>query len=480
MTYSSILLSLIYQITMCQPNFKRVDDAIFNKCLEARDDYSRNVNLSSLFSENSNNYTSQVVIFINKNNSQFIDGKLETEVTNFINDVVSQCNQTEFIFITYTKNQTIPYYCFGKSINDNPIFIQYRKLSRPIELMNYSSEFKVLNNAAPKRTIIHFELNREKCTNKNFIEPFHNSIKEICTHIQEYTIENDFEDEMNDLKSYVQSLQGKMEANNQAQQTNNNQQFQSIKSKIEYVEKLLSDKSTDKKNKIVFSSDFVSDFNNFSSIKMKGYYPMKESKNSSFITTSLGTHLYNYSLFMDGAQYTWNDKNFSIQNLQESGTVQFQSAGIGIGKNWCFSKGSETSGWGLQALIGGNFNFIKNATYQWTNGSANIRGYINGISDEIINVPDLGFQDGVTLSGMNGNADLKKRFPSMEGEIKLLYQFQNISFAGGVGYTYSAKLASNHPENPIFSGQQSNSLTTSMMPLRISTSYCSLSTIIHF
>jgi hypothetical protein len=196
--------------------------------------------------------------------------------------------------------------------------------------------------------------------------------------------------------------------------------------------------------------------------------------------TSLGTHQYSYSLFMDSAQYTWNDKNFSIQNLQESGTVQFQSAGIGIGKNWSFSNGSKTSGWGLQALIGGNVNFIKNANYQWTNGSANIRGYINGISDEIINVPDLGFQDGVTLSGMNGNADLKKWFPSMEGEIKLLYQFQNITFAGGVGYTYSAKLAGNHPENPIFNGQQSNSLTTSMMPLRISTSYCSLSTIIHF
>lgn len=257
-------------------------------------------------------------------------------------------------------------------------------------------------------------------------------------------------------------------------------QLQSILDSLQFIRKKISNIKTPSTNTnknwniISAESRFFSAGN---AVGIKFIFP---AKSSNFLFSSLSTQQYSYSLFLDHYQYQWNNKNFSVHNIQERGKIQFQQAGMGVGRNWKLSNGSKTSGWCIQALIGGNINFIKNAPYQWNDGSADIRGYINGISDEIINVPDLGFQDGLTLSGMEGNADLKKWFSSVEGEIKLLYQFQNMSFAGGFGYTYSGKMVSNHPENPIYNGQQGNSLTTSIMPLRISTPYCSLSTILHF
>jgi hypothetical protein len=478
---------VILFVTHCigQDNVTLVNDLEFKSCLETKDNISKNINLSRYTKGIDRNTACIVTIFIDKNNIQFRDNKFTLAIEKFKSEVADQLNTTRFCLIQYSKDETKAFYFKEKSIYDNPIFIEHSQLNTPIQLNTFGEDFKYTNNQSnssnsDKKYTLYLELNKDRCSNKNFLEPLHARISEICSHIENNTKDDFLDEDIQKIQANIVSLNTtmldvlkKLNAQHGALDT--------LRKDIKNVtpQKTKVDVKSSKNDLIQFT--YESNLQNYQNYKLGFQHLFKPGENNTWlIQSSLSTQQYSYSLFLEHHQYQWNNKNFSVHNIQETGKIQFQQAGMGVGRNWKLSNGSKTSGWGLQALIGGNINFIKNARYQWNDGSADIRGYINGISDEINNVPDIGFQDGLTLSGSKGNADLKKWFPSVEGEIKLLYQFQNISFAGGFGYTYSGKLVGNHPENPIYNGQQGNSLTTSIMPLRISTSYCSLSTILHF
>jgi hypothetical protein len=110
----------------------------------------------------------------------------------------------------------------------------------------------------------------------------------------------------------------------------------------------------------------------------------------------------------------------------------------------------------------------------------NVRGKLDGIGDEIINVPDLGYRDGINLVGVNGTADLKRFCPSVEGEVTLHYNLEKMDFFGGVGYTASPILKASRPDLLISDGTHFNSLTATTNPISIRTPFISIGTSIIF
>jgi hypothetical protein len=465
-----------------------VNDLDFKSCLENKDNISKNINLSRYTNGIDRNTACIVTIFIDKNNIQFRDNKFTIAIEKFKSEVADQLNTTRFYLIQYSKDETKAFYFKEKSIYDNPIFIEHSKLNTPIELNTFGEDFKYTNNQSTssnsdKKYTLYLELNKDRCSNKNFLEPLHARISQICNHIENNTKDDFLDEDIQEIQANILSLKTTMQNVLKKLDTQLGA-IDTLRKDIKNVTPQITkvDVKSSKNDLIQFT--YQSNLQNYQNYKLGFQHAFKPGENNTWlIQSSLSTIQYNYSLFLDRTQYQWNDKNFSLQNIQENGEIQFQQAGLGIGKNWKLSNNnnsSKSAGWSILALVGAQFNYIKHARFNWNNGSANIRGHITGISDEIINVPDLGFQDGLALTGISGNSNFKRFFSSLEGELRIAYHFENISFSGGYGYTYSGKLEGQHPENPIYNGQQANSLTITLMPMRISTSYFSLSTTLHF
>jgi hypothetical protein len=374
-------------------------------------------------------------------------------------------------------------YINGRS--ENPIF-DGQKISKnelylwlPHKVLKPGIKSKSVNNAtlstSQKGSIIKVDIPKDHPCFREENLKYKFQLNQLVEIINQY--------EKGTYNDYILNAHVATEPSVQVQNTDKiENQLKSILDSLQFIRKKISNlksASTNTNKNWCYISAESKFFSAGNAVGLKFIIPTKA---NTFFYSTLSTLQYNYSLFLDQTQYQWNDKNFSLQNLQENGEIQFQQAGLGIGKNWKLSnnKSSKSTGWCMQALVGAQFNYIKHARFNWNNGSANIRGHITGISDEIINVPDLGFQDGLALTGISGNSNFKRFFPSLEGELRIAYHFENISFSGGYGYTYSGKLEGHHPENPIYNGQQANSLTSTLMPMRISTSYFSLSTTLHF
>ncbi len=103
----------------------------------------------------------------------------------------------------------------------------------------------------------------------------------------------------------------------------------------------------------------------------------------------------------------------------------------------------------------------------------NVRGKLDGIQDEIINVPELGFQDNISLVGINGDAQLKRLFYSIDLDFAFHYNLERFDFFAGGGLLVSSKIRSQQSDSPIFDGHQYRSLIATKQPISIRSPFIS-------
>ena len=175
-----------------------------------------------------------------------------------------------------------------------------------------------------------------------------------------------------------------------------------------------------------------------------------------------------------------------IHNLDEVGSLKFTSAkAMLLIKRKLFSDFFPMSSkrddyfW-----ISGNVcfgaNSVYSSNYQWTSGTMDIRGKVDGIGDEIINVPDLGYRDGISLVGVQGQSNIKRFFPSASVDAAFHYNLEKVDFFTGVGYTYSSQLKPVHPNALVSDGTHFNSLISTTNPIAIRTPYFSFGASLNF
>ena len=125
-------------------------------------------------------------------------------------------------------------------------------------------------------------------------------------------------------------------------------------------------------------------------------------------------------------------------------------------------------------------NGITRCSYQWTSGTMDVRGNLQGIGDEIINVPDLGYRDGISLVGVQGQSDIKRFFPSASIDVAFHYNLEKVDFFTGVGYTCSSQLKPVNLDALVSDGTHFNSLISTTNPIAIRTPYFSLGASLNF
>jgi hypothetical protein len=186
---------------------------------------------------------------------------------------------------------------------------------------------------------------------------------------------------------------------------------------------------------------------------------------------------YFYSSFIDHS-FAIEEKKIEISNLRERGELFYNSISFFGIYSFSFLSGlfppnaPKDPLW--ISLKGGlAINAIQSSHFSWYSGSMNVRGKFDGIQDEIINVPELGFQDNISLVGINGDAQLKRLFYSIDLDFAIHYNLERFDFFAGGGFLLSSKIKSQESYSPIFDGHQYRSLIVTEQPISIRSPFIS-------
>lgn len=160
---------------------------------------------------------------------------------------------------------------------------------------------------------------------------------------------------------------------------------------------------------------------------------------------------------------------YSITGVQEQSQTKFNGLSVGYKHIKEIDRSFE-----LHTRIGIQLNRIASSNYRWSSGEMDVRGKLEGIGDEIINVPELGFQDNVKLAGIKGENEIRRFFGSLDADITLHYNLDKIDFFLGGGGIVSTKIQPRKTDASIFNGYQSNGLMSTVKPMALTKFYFTL------
>ncbi len=173
---------------------------------------------------------------------------------------------------------------------------------------------------------------------------------------------------------------------------------------------------------------------------------------------------------IENYEYQNGSSIYSMTGVQEHSQTKFN--GVSVGYKYIKDFGGEP--WELHIRGGVQFNRIASSKYHWSSGEMDVRGKLEGIGDEIINVPELGFQDNVKLAGVNGENEIRRFFGSLDADITLHYNLDKIDIFLGGGGIVSSKIQPRKSDALIFNGQQSNGLMSTVKPMALTKFYFTL------
>ncbi len=250
----------------------------------------------------------------------------------------------------------------------------------------------------------------------------------------------------------------------------------------ELIKKINTPKKANK-SLLQFEVGAIQKFSNY--ILSKGIY-LSTQRINSFAGSSVKKGGFGFSLLQSNYFYSSlishsfniEEKKIQISNLRERGELFYNSISFFGTYSFSFLSGlfppnaPQDPLW--ISLKGGlAINTIQSSHFSWYSGTMNVRGNFDGIQDEIINVPELGFQDNISLVGINGDAQLKRLFYSIDLDFAIHYNLERFDFFAGGGFLVSSKIKSQESYSPIFDGHQYRSLIVTEQPISIRSPFIS-------
>ncbi len=215
--------------------------------------------------------------------------------------------------------------------------------------------------------------------------------------------------------------------------------------------------------------------NNFSENALRFFYHEND-KGPHYFAFGLSAGEMQGNTRLENYKYQNGSSIYAITGVQEHSQTKFN--GVSLGYKYIKDFGGEP--WELHIRGGVQFNRIASSKYHWNSGEMDVRGKLEGIGDEIINVPELGFQDNVSLVGINGENELRRFFGSADLDATLHYNLEKIDFFLGGGGIISTKIQPRKTDTLIFNGDQSNGLMSTVKPLALTKFYFTLGASLNF
>jgi hypothetical protein len=215
--------------------------------------------------------------------------------------------------------------------------------------------------------------------------------------------------------------------------------------------------------------------NNFSETTLRIFYHEND-KRPHYFAFGLSEGELQGRTEIENYEYQNGSSIYSMTGVQEHSQTKFN--GVSVGYKYIKDFGGET--WELHIRGGVQFNRIASSKYHWSSGEMDVRGKLEGIGDEIINVPELGFQDNVKLAGVNGENEIRRFFGSLDADITLHYNLDKIDIFLGGGGIVSSKIQPRKTDALIFNGYQSNGLMSTVKPMALTKFYFTLGASIIF
>ncbi len=132
-------------------------------------------------------------------------------------------------------------------------------------------------------------------------------------------------------------------------------------------------------------------------------------------------------------------KNITYQDVTEHGWIEFSQVGFDFSlrplNKTLSSKREIECSWSIDFTLGGMS--IDKASYYWSTGTKSVRGYLPGISDELINIPDLGFVENVSVAGQRGDLAISKFSGYLQFGTHFIIENNRAMLFGGLFYTKS-------------------------------------------
>ncbi len=124
---------------------------------------------------------------------------------------------------------------------------------------------------------------------------------------------------------------------------------------------------------------------------------------------NFGRGNYQYGIYLSQWIRTNDVRKVMFNNIKEEGSIDFNQYGVGVDYDFKlidYKTSDRLLFKDLEFKLGVSFSMgvlkLRSANYIWLEGYKNTRGYYPGIDDELVNIPELGFQDGVSVKGQTG------------------------------------------------------------------------------
>ncbi len=247
-----------------------------------------------------------------------------------------------------------------------------------------------------------------------------------------------------------------------------------VKDQIKALDDKLKESEDDKFSKIRFEPSFRF-ANNFSEMSYHLFYH-DDVKRSHYFVFGISAGELQGNTSLDNYEYRDGFSTYSISGIQESSLTKFNGLSVGYKHIKDFDGGPLE----IHTRIGMQLNRIFSSNYSWSSGEMDVRGKLDGIGDEIINVPELGFQENQILLGVSGENQIKRFFGSVDLDLSLHYNLEKIDFFLGCGGIASTKIQPMKSDALIFNGRQFNGLMSTVQPMSLINAYITLGASIIF
>jgi hypothetical protein len=335
-------------------------------------------------------------------------------------------------------------------VNDFPIYLLHSADIPNWKFDNFS-KFEYQKNDISGMKVIRYRMEKGSCGKFNFLRPLHDEILQLAKSISNQSTSSKKDVEMGEIKASIDGL---------------GQKINTVTKDLQELKELMPKAAASYyrfENSFRFATDFYENsFRLFYHNDDKNNSPHYFSFGLSMGELQGNTQLENYA-------YQNGSSKYSISGIREHSLTEFNGLSVG------YKHIKEIDGpFELHTRIGIQLNRIASSSYRWSSGEMDVRGKLEGIGDEIINVPELGFQDNVSLAGINGENELRRFFGSVDLDVTLHCNLDKIDFFLGGGGMASTKMQPIKSDALIFNGQQSNGLMSTVKPIALTKFYITL------
>ena len=405
----------------------------------------------------------KILVFIDTSNVLLKGDSLINELRILRNTInASSLTKRSCVYIIKGQSPRVGgnYFEFPKkdfAISDFPVYILHSSRIESLVFDAYA-QFSYVGESINGKKVIKFLPPESSCGKYNFLRPLHGELIRVAEQLESQPMQskiasnNDFSNYLNEMNSGFGLLR---------------EELKKLSKDIQKVNDRF-DQGEDYKFRIGASGRIADDFSLY---LIEGGYEIKESNEKErLFKLGFESSTYNYHRMIDRIDYQSNNKVIQISDLSENGNMKIASLKFGLEEIWKLRDSD------FQIHCGVNFglNQIKTSDFSWSSGVMNVRGKLTGIDDEIINVPELGFQDGVSLYGINGSAQFNQFFSSVDSDLTIHYNLEKFDFFAGGGYMLSEKIRLAQNNSVLFDGQNYYSLLTVSNPIFIRTPFVTI------